>query len=692
MRATQPQTTRPARLVRLTFLLVGLCGQLQAQSTLSIQAAEPGKSISPHLFGIFFEDLNYAADGGLYAELVQNRSFEYSPTEQSAWQPLSFWELQERGGGRGSLAVANVRPIHENNPHYLLLTVHTSGQGVGVANAGFDGIPLKAGESYEASFWAYQAFMGRMWGPGDQDKPMPVTLRLETRSGDVLAEASLQVKGREWTRLNTTLRPTQTADDARLVLLAHDTGGLCLDMISLFPKSTFLNRPNGLRADLAQTLADLRPKFIRFPGGCLVHGQGIHRYYDWKDTVGPVEHRQADRNLWGYHQTRGLGYFELFQFCEDLGAAPLPVVTAGVSCQHAGHSPGRGQEGLPLQEMPGYVQDVLDLIEWANGPAGSPWGSVRAAAGHPEPFGLKYLGVGNEDAITPLFQERFRIIYEAVKSKHPDIVVIGTVGPFARGEDFDNGWAFARQLKLEMVDEHYYVPPQWFWENLRRYDIYDRAGPKVYVGEYAAHDGDRRRNSLRSAIAEAAGMTAFERNGDVVHFSSYAPLLARRGHTQWHPDLIYFTGTEVFPTPNYYVQQLFGQNSGDICVATTLSPESTSAMLAASTVRDSRTGDLILKIVNGAGDAARLTAQISGLRGPEWHATRTLLTGRGPTPSMRTGNPPRSGPSLPRPLSSQPLSSKSQPIHSPSSGSRARIRRVPNRTVIVPSLTSNAHS
>ncbi len=504
-------------------------------ANLTIQAGQPGNPISPDLVGVFFEDLNYAADGGLYAELIQNRSFEYNPTEQPDWHPLKFWELQKRGGGDGSVTVANMRPVHRNNPHYVLLTVRTAGDGVGLANSGFDGIPLQAGESYEVSFWAYQAFMGQMWGRGDNSKPMPVTLRLESKTGDVLAQTSMEIKGRTWTKHSATLVAPRTVRDARLVLLAHDRGGICMDMISLFPKKTFRNRPNGLRADLAQTIADIQPKFIRFPGGCLVHGQGIHQYYDWKDSIGPVEQRRNGRNLWGYDQTRGLGYFELFQFCEDIGAKPLPVVTAGVCCQHAGNSPNRGQEGLPLDEMPTYIQDVLDLVEWANGPATSTWGAKRAAAGHPEPFGLKYLGVGNEDAITPIFKERFKMIYDVLKEKHPEIVVVGTVGPFAGGEDYDNGWAFATELKLPIVDEHYYVSPQWFWDNLGRYDSYRRGATTVYVGEYAAHDRGRR-NTLRSALAEAAGLTSFERNGDVVQFASYAPLLARRGHTQWHPD------------------------------------------------------------------------------------------------------------------------------------------------------------
>jgi alpha-L-arabinofuranosidase len=293
-----------------------------------------------------------------------------------------------------------------------------------------------------------------------------------------------------------------------------------------------------------------------------------------------------------------------------------------------------------MEEMPGYIQDVLDLIEWANGPATSRWGSVRATAGHPEPFGLKHLGVGNEDAITPLFEGRFRMIYEAVKARHPEIVVIGTVGPFASGEDFDHGWALARELRLEMVDEHYYVAPHWFWDNLQRYDSYDRAGAKVYVGEYAAHDRDRRRNSLRSAIAEAAGLTGFERNGDVVHFVSYAPLLACRGHTQWHPDLIYFTGTEVYRTPNYYVQQLFSQNSGDRYLPTTIAPAPTPPTVAASAVRDSKSGDLIVKIVNGAGSLAALTVQLSGLTSRELRATRTVLTGPSADAFNEDGEPP----------------------------------------------------
>ena len=627
------------------FMIAALCLCSMAVSVeavdLTIRVDGPGKPISPDIIGVFFEDLNYAADGGLYAELVQNRSFEYSPVEQPGWNPLSFWEPEQRGGGEGNVTVADMRPIHPNNPTYALLTVITPGDGVGVANDGFDCIPLTAGGRYIASFWAYQAFMGQMWGDDDNSKPMSVSLRLETRDGEVLADTTMEIPGRTWTRYRATFTSPRTVTDARLVLLAHEKGGICLDMISLFPEKTFHNHPNGLRADLAQAIADIQPKFIRFPGGCLVHGQGIHQYYDWKQSVGPVEQRRSGRNLWGYDQTRGLGYYEFFQFCEDIGAMPLPVVTAGVCCQHAGSSPNRGQEGLPLEEMPDYIQDVLDLIEWANGPATLPWGAVRAAAGHPEPFGLKYLGVGNEDAITPIFRERFKMLYDTLAAKHPEIVVVGTVGPFHNGTDYDNGWEFARELKLDMVDEHYYVNPQWFWDNLERYDSYPRGATRVYVGEYAAHDyAQQKRNTLRSALAEAAGLTSFERNGDVVHFASYAPLLSRRGHTQWIPDMIYFDSTHVYKSANYYVQQLFGQNGGDQYLESKLE-KAGATRLAVSTVRDSQSGDIIIKIVNGDDTPGKVNINLIGVPfKKKLKATRTILTGPNADAENKDGEAP----------------------------------------------------
>ena len=627
----------------LAGLFLSLTLGVHAQkTTVTIQAGPAGKAISPELVGVFFEDINYGADGGLYAELVQNRSFEYDATEQIGWNAFSFWKLEQRGGGQGSVAVKSARPIHKNNPHYAMLTVDTPGEGVGLTNGGFDGIPLQAGETYELSFFACQLFMDAAWGPDNsiEGRPMPVTVRLEAKDGELLGEASMAIVGRDWQRHSATITSSRTEREARLVLLAKAKGGIALDEISLFPTKTFRSRGNGLRADVAQAIADLKPRFIRFPGGCVAHGDGLSNIYRWKDTIGPIEQRRGQRDLWGYHQSVGLGYFEYFQFCEDIGATPLPVLAAGVCCQFGSGSPFHGQEGLPSDALRAYIQDVLDLIEWANGPATSPWGAERAAAGHPAPFGLKYLALGNEDAITPLFEKDFQLIFDAVKVQHPEIVVVGTVGAGPDGKDFERGWAFARELKVPMVDEHYYVPPQWFWDNLHRYDNYDRNGPKVYAGEYAAHEKDRR-NTLRSALAEAAGLTSFERNADIVHFASYAPLLARRNHAQWTPDLIYFNETEVFLTANYYVQQMFGQNAGDTGLDTKISTTAAPATLAASTVVDSKSGQIILKIVNGADAPAPLSIELAGLSATATlKVMQTVLTGPTADAVNEDGKPP----------------------------------------------------
>jgi alpha-L-arabinofuranosidase/beta-xylosidase len=527
-------------------------------ATVSVDLSGPGRKISPDLFGTFFEDINYSADGGLYAELIQNRSFEYSPGDRKDWHSLTSWEWVERGGGKGSLAVETNHPLHANNPHHAVLTVGEGGGEVGLRNPGFDGIVLKAGELYDVSLFARQ-----MEGVG-----RPLAVRLEGREGDVLGETTLPAPGSEWSKQSSVIRAARSANDARLVLAASATGRLALDMISLFPRKTFRNRPNGLRPDLAQVIADMKPRFVRFPGGCVAHGDGLDNIYRWKQTIGPVEQRKAQRNIWRYHQTMGLGYFEYFQFCEDIGAKPLPVVAAGVCCQNAGnYIPGdpKGQQGLPMAEMPDYVQEVLDLIEWANGPATSKWGALRAAAGHPNSFKLEYLGVGNEDHITPVFEERFAMLQKAIKSRHPEITLIGTSGPAAAGPDFDRGWQFARQSRLDMVDEHYYMQPEWFLDNLHRYDSYDRSGPNVYLGEYAS-----RGSKLFNALAEAAYMASLERNGDVVRLSSYAPLLAKTGHTQWNPDLIYFDNTSIMLTANYHVQRLYGLNAGDTWLPNTV--------------------------------------------------------------------------------------------------------------------------
>ena len=588
--------------------------------------ADQAKPISPDLFGLFFEDLNHAADGGLYAELIQNRSFAYTSEDHLDWNFLTAWELT---GATCSVTLGREAPVHPHNPHYLTLRI-AEPNGVGrLRNNGFDGIAVKAGSSYEVSLFA-RVLTGEI---------SPLAVRLESKTGDVLGEAILPAPGPAWAKYSATLVVHSDDRDARFAVQFAGSGTLALDVVSLFPRATFYNRPNGLRADLAQVIADLSPRFVRFPGGCLAHGDGLHNMYRWKDTLGPIETRKEQRNIWGYHQTAGLGYFEYFQFCEDIGAKPLPVVPAGVCCQNSGKSAGQGQRGLPLEEMPDYIQEVLDLIEWANGPADSTWGAVRAGAGHAAPFGLEYLGIGNEDHITPVFEERFRMIYEAVQARHPEIIVIGTVGPFHSGEDHDAGWKIADQLQVPVVDEHYYEKPDWFWDNLERYDGYDRGASQVYLGEYAAHE-DGRKSTLRSALAEAACLTSLERNGDVVRLSSYAPLLAKRHHTQWTPDLIYFDNGQISPTINYAVQQLFGNNAGDVYWATAISAPDHAGDLAASCVRDSATGEIILKIVSRAKVKLLANLDLTSAGALETTARCTMLTGE-PLAENVFGRPPQ---------------------------------------------------
>ncbi|MFA5044507.1 MAG: alpha-L-arabinofuranosidase C-terminal domain-containing protein [Paludibacter sp.] len=575
------------------------------------------KAISPDLFGIFFEDINYAADGGLYAELVQNRSFEYSLSDHNGWNSFTGWEYITKGYGYGTISVETGSPVNPTNPHYAVLKIEDVGQeGTGLKNSGFDGIPVKAGEKYNFSVFLRPV----------SDNSFPVQVKLVGKKGVVLGETSFSTDSKGWKKYSVTLTVTQTDDSAGLIVLAKAKGTLAIDMVSLFPQNTFKNRPNGLRADLAQTIADLKPKFMRFPGGCLVHGDGLGNMYRWENTIGPVEQRVAQRNIWGYHQTAGLGYFEYFQFCEDIGAKPLPVVPAAVSCQNSGGTwriGGTGQKGIQLSEMSDYIQEILDLIEYANGPVTSTFGAKRAEAGHPKPFNLEYIGIGNEDKQTPEFRERFKLIYDVLKAKHPEITIIGTVGPSPKGEDFELGWNFATKLTVPMVDEHYYESPEWFIANQKRYDSYDRTKSKVYLGEYAS-----RGNTLFNALAEAAFMTSLERNGDVVHLASYAPMLAKEGHTQWNPDMIYFNNTPVYRTPNYFVQQLFSVNQGDRYFSDIISTENKQdSTLAFSCVRDNKSGDVIIKLVNCSKTEKNLKIDLSAFKGIGTKATLTQLTG-----------------------------------------------------------------
>ncbi|GAB2808192.1 alpha-L-arabinofuranosidase C-terminal domain-containing protein [Ferruginibacter profundus] len=610
------------------FFIPVLIGCLAAVSVRS-QTIQPAnsknsKKISPDLFGLFFEDINYAADGGLYAEQIQNRSFEYSPSEKKEWNPLSYWEYITPGYSYGSISVETAAPINSNNPHYIVLNAehigkeekYTGPSGVGIKNTGFAGIVVRSGERYNLSLFAKKL----------SGTPITLTITLQNTKGQVLAENVLAVASADWQKYSTTLTATAGFDTASLVVLATTPGKFAVDVISLFPEHTFKNRTNGLRADLAQLLADMKPKFIRFPGGCLSHGDGLGNMYRWKNTIGPIEERVEQRNIWGYHQTAGLGYYEYFQFCEDIGAKPLPVLPAAVSCQNSGGTwrvGGTGQKALPMNEMQDYIREVIDLIEWANGPATSVWGAKRAAAGHPAPFNLQYIGIGNEDKITPEFEERFTMIYKAVKEKHPEITVIGTVGPFHSGDDFEKGWKLADNLKVPVVDEHYYTSPEWFMGNQSRYDAYKRNATEVYLGEYASWG-----NKLRNAIAEAAYMTALERNGDVVRLSSYAPLFAKNNFTQWKTDMIFFDNVKVSPTPNYYVQKMFAANAGDVYFSNVISKDNADTTLAASCVQDSQTGDVVLKLVNFGNAAKVMTIDLSGFKKIDPVAEQTILTGK----------------------------------------------------------------
>ena len=571
----------------------------------SVAATGKTKDISPLLMGIFFEDINYAADGGLYGELVQNRDFEYDNEEKrdiKEWGPQYAWEVR---GDKIGFTISTDEPIHANNPHYARLdvkggiaTMVNNGENAFV-NTGFDGIPVKKGEPYRFRVKARST------------KKMPVEIDIISDHGRKVASGKITVsKSRDWKDYELILTPDEYSANSTLHIIPKNTGVLDLDMVSLFPVNTFKGRENGLRADLAQTLADLKPRFVRFPGGCVAHGNGIDNIYDWKGSIGKLEERKPLSNLWGYHQTRGLGYHEYFQFCEDIGAEPLPVLAAGVPCQnswtpsHYSHDAvtNYGQQGgIPMEDMDEYVQDVLDLIEYANGPATSEWGAKRAAAGHPQPFNLKYIGIGNEDMITEVFKERFNKINKAVKKAYPEIIVIGTVGPFYEGPDYEEGWRLAKEQNIDMVDEHYYVDPAWLIYNQDFYDDYDRNGTKVYLGEWAAHLPGRPSN-METALAEALYLTSVERNGDVVTMSSYAPLLAKDNHTQWKPDLIYFNNTEIRPTTDYETMRLYGENSGNKYLDATVRIDSDNdkvrARVGASVVKDEKTGDIIVKLVN----------------------------------------------------------------------------------------------
>lgn len=498
-----------------------------------------------NLFGIFFEDLNHAVDGGLYAELVQNRSFEFDPIDNRDYHALTAWEKVEIGGGAARLSVETEKPLNPRNPHYLCVEILSPGGGVGVRNLGFNaGICVPKGVRYRFSCYA------RRSGTCGE----PVRIVLERKDGSVLAQTSVPVRSGDWQLYRAELTAAAADHAARLTVLTGGTGRLYLDMVSLFPTDTFHGHESGLRRDLAELIADLHPKFMRFPGGCLVHDGMLDpddrgSMYRWKNTLGDVAQRPPRRSGWGCHQTLGLGFYEYFLFCEDIGAKPVPVLPAGYDPHH--------RRAVPLSELGPWIDDALDLIEFANGDASTPWGKRRAGLGHPEPFELEYIGIGNEEVGEDFF-ERYHLFHKAIKGKYPDIKIINTSGPFAAGGAFERGWRSAREEGSDVVDEHYYQAPEWFLAHIHRYDRYDPAGPKVFLGEYATWG-----NTFYNAVVEAAYMTALQNNARAVELASYAPLLCNADYVNWKPDLIWFDGHESYGTPNYYVQQLFMKHQGD---------------------------------------------------------------------------------------------------------------------------------
>ena len=590
-----------------------------------------GKKISNELIGIFFEDISSSADGGICAELVQNGSFEYNVSERDGWGPGTAWKAIRPGHSLGYLEARQIDPLNENNPNYMRLHVERVGHyydfngwtGAGLQNDGFDGIKIAANAKFD-----FSAFFRN---PDGVDKEVRVAVVQPGRGWrsqpTAILDTTFKVSGKDWKKYEITLTSKQACDSACLQILALTVGDIDIDMVSLYPQDTY--KGHGMRKDLAQALADLNPKFMRFPGGCVVHGggDGFWNTYHWKNTVGPKEQRKSLKNTWGYHQSMSVGYYEYFQFCEDLGMQPVPILPCGVSCQGTNGGwnmyPTQAQDACPMEDMDKWTQDALDLIEWANGDASTKWGKVRADAGHPAPFNLKYLGLGNEEKISPEFEERFKYMYNKIKAKYPDIVIVGTAGPGSHPDnpDYKNGWRLAEEVGLPIIDEHYYEPRDYFLTN-RQYDSYPRnRKTKVYLGEYAAKD-----KKLIDALAEGLYLLHVERNADVVVMTSYAPLFARKGATNWNPDLIYFDNHRPYLTCSYYVQQIFGQSSGDYYYGDCVKFNSNSNLLGQSVIYDSKTKKLFVKVCNAGGSAAQATIDLSRFK-VNTGAVKTTLSG-----------------------------------------------------------------
>jgi alpha-L-arabinofuranosidase len=580
---------------------VTLASQQSAVAVIRADVAHPGAGLSPQMFGVFFEDINFAADGGLYPELVKNRSFEFGEP-LAGWHEVMGFSAKGLDVPKGELDIRTDSPLNANNPHYL--RAKATAPGYAFYNVGFRGMGIESGKEYRFSAYV------RTQGPKTIHAVLTDVKRHELGSG------TLEGFGAGWKKYETVIRATGTSQHAQLTLSIGDSGSVDLDMVSLYPVDTWAGRPNGLRKDLVQLLADMRPGFIRFPGGCIVEGRRLVNRYQWKTTVGDIADRKTIINRWNdefdqrpapdYFQSFGLGFYEYFQLAEDIGARPLPILNCGMACQF------NSSETAKLDELHEYIQDALDLIEFANGPVTSPWGKLRAQMGHPAPFHLEMIGVGNEQW-GPRYIERYKPFAAAIKAKYPNIRLVAAAGPLPSGEPFDTMWANWRQLKADIVDEHYYMSPEWFLSNTSRYDHYDRSGPKVFAGEYAAQTAGttsaENKNNWKGAIAEAAFMTGLERNGDVVQMASYAPLMVNVNAWQWKPDAIWFDNLRSFGTPNYYVQSVYANNTGNRIVPVT--PHAEGGLYASATLDESK-HELIVKAVNNSASARKTEIRLDG--------------------------------------------------------------------------------
>lgn len=566
-----------------------------SQKNLFVDINATGAKIQPDMYGVFFEDINFGADGGLYAELVKNRSFEFD-------QPFVGWTPF------GDVTVQNEKPCFDRNPHYARLNEKGLRRGTGLENEGFRRMGFKQNDTYNFSFFARSL-------DGNEKK---FRIELVSSKEDIIGKGEIFIKGNEWEKYSVSIKSGVTDAKGKLRLVLETTGIVDLDHISMFPAETWNNRENGLRKDLVEALYELNPGVFRFPGGCIIEGNTLETRYQWKNSIGPVENRPINENRWNYtfkhrffpdyYQTYGLGFFEFFQLCEDLGASPLPVISCGLACQF------ESKECVPVDDLEPYIQDAVDLIEFANGTVDTKWGKARAEMGHPEPFNLKYLAVGNEQWGEE-YIERLISFLDVLQKKHPEIKIVGTSGPFPDGEYFDYLWPKMKELKADLVDEHYYRSPEWFLSNAKRYDSYDRNGPKVFAGEFASHH-ETRNNNMRAAISEAAFMTGLERNADLVQLATYAPLFAHFDAWQWKPDMIWFDNLSVVRTPNYYVQKMYANNVGTNVLPITLEGEIIAGQdsLYASAVYDKDNSEVVVKIVNAGDKVHDITVVLNGLQ------------------------------------------------------------------------------